>query len=109
MATVVPCHAVVIGRAPARDSSSRKLARELGQIVTVIDRPLAEALARTREGGAIAADDRHRRRIDPRDEIEVRPSTRHLVTNDVYSVHSEHPFFANRRARRSATGLQGPR
>src|SRR5688572_15757913 len=56
-----------------------RLARQLRQIVSVIDGPLAEALARMSNARAVLAHDRDRGRPDAHDEVEAGPPTRDPV------------------------------
>ena len=56
-----------------------RLARQLRQIVTIIDRPLPDTFARMHDAGAIATEDHDRRRTDACDQIEPGPPTRHRV------------------------------
>jgi hypothetical protein len=52
-----------------------RLARELGQVMPIVDRPLPESFARVAHVGAIAADNRHRAGPDADHQVEARPLT----------------------------------
>ena len=56
-----------------------RLARELRQVMPVVDRPLPEPLPRMQNPRPVASDDGHGRRADAHDQIEPGPATRHRV------------------------------
>lgn len=62
-----------------RDLAHRlRLARELGQVVPIANRPLAEAQTRMRDA-LVRTDERHSLGRDVRRHGEPRPATRHRV------------------------------
>src|SRR5262249_38671593 len=75
--------------------------RELGQIVSVVDGALAEALARMADACAVVADDRDGARTDMHDQITPGPATRHRV---VRAVQPHEGPRAHRRDRRRLGG-----